>query len=641
MASKKGLPGVAAFSLDEAGLQAEPGQTAAEKKAKRKYTKQEIQRMIVAIAGEEGMDPDLALKVAETESQFNPDAVSPKGAVGVFQLMEAAAAEQGISAEERRDPSKNIRAGVGYLKRMIAKHGGNVELGLASYNAGPGAVDKAGGVPQFTETQKYTKGILDSLKQRTGLATTSAPGAESMQGPQDEAPVQLPYGAVQDVQGQGEEVRVSTFGTPEEALAAEEALDKARSEDEVTASQEGGVKESTDPFVKELIARIMADSPPGEQAKPLSNGMRFAAGIIAATDPDAYVKIVQPELERRNEDARFRTALAETARTKDISALQALVSLGERDEVARQRLDIQREGLEIRKASDAAKAEQKARQLESAEQTVKVFESELNNVAGEMIPLIEQLSGSGDPTHQARGEALARELAGVEGIIRSFSKDPFKVVPETVPLLERQIAALRRSQARAFQAVDAEARAERAVHAKVSQKLTGERTGITVLMSQVAQARKQVEAGVGGLETSFTPNFIPGMGGGERQAQDAMYSDINLSISPDRLGLNLTEGEQRILKGILLSTYDDKGKQLSALSQIEAIYKRRLKEIDSIFRSVGVMGPSPLGYAQEHVGLDDIPEGAEPVGFFGTQNGPQVIRMGPSPYDMYVVEEEY
>ena len=112
---------------------------------------------------------DLVRAVIQAESAFNPRAVSSKGAMGLMQLMPATAAEHGVL--DPFNPAENIRAGVKYLKRLLVSYEGRVELALAAYNAGPGAVKKYGGkVPPYRETQNYVARI-----QSTGTGTVATP----------------------------------------------------------------------------------------------------------------------------------------------------------------------------------------------------------------------------------------------------------------------------------------------------------------------------------------------------------------------------------------------------------------------------------------------------------------------------------
>jgi soluble lytic murein transglycosylase-like protein len=126
-----------------------------------------VASQITSAATSAGVDPNLALAVAQQESGLNQNAVSPTGAIGVFQLMPATAAGLGV---DPTDLTQNIQGGINYLAQMLKQFGGNVSLALAAYNAGPGAVNKYNGVPPYTETQNYVQSILSAL----GLSSTSS-----------------------------------------------------------------------------------------------------------------------------------------------------------------------------------------------------------------------------------------------------------------------------------------------------------------------------------------------------------------------------------------------------------------------------------------------------------------------------------
>ena len=115
----------------------------------------DIDRLIFDTAEREGVDPRFVHAVIWQESRYVADAESHAGAVGLMQLMPAAAERFGC--HDRNDPAENIEAGTKYLSWLLKRFSGNVELALAAYNAGEGSVDKYNGIPPYTETQNYVK----------------------------------------------------------------------------------------------------------------------------------------------------------------------------------------------------------------------------------------------------------------------------------------------------------------------------------------------------------------------------------------------------------------------------------------------------------------------------------------------------
>lgn len=122
-----------------------------------------------------GLDPALVAGVIQTESGFNPRAQSGAGAKGLMQLMDATA--RGLGVSDPFDPVQNVMGGARLLRQLLDRYG-DVRLALAAYNAGPGAVDRYGGVPPYAETQRYVPTVLAAAGRQRELARGSGPAAD-------------------------------------------------------------------------------------------------------------------------------------------------------------------------------------------------------------------------------------------------------------------------------------------------------------------------------------------------------------------------------------------------------------------------------------------------------------------------------
>jgi soluble lytic murein transglycosylase-like protein len=122
-------------------------------------TPEEIDSSIVMAAARHNVDPNLVRAVIKVESNFNSNAVSRKGAMGLMQLMPSTARQ--LKVKNPFDPEQNVDAGVRHLKQLLENYDGDVNLTLAAYNAGSGAVARSAGVPHYAETQNYVRRITN------------------------------------------------------------------------------------------------------------------------------------------------------------------------------------------------------------------------------------------------------------------------------------------------------------------------------------------------------------------------------------------------------------------------------------------------------------------------------------------------
>ena len=140
----------------------------------------EVDDAIEAAARRHNVDANLVRALVRVESNFNPQAVSRKGAIGLMQLMPQTARQ--LNVTNPFDPAQNVDAGVRHLKKLLQDFGGNVKLSLAAYNAGEGAVHHSSGIPNYAETRNYVKRISALYASGDGaqLSALSAPRYQAL-----------------------------------------------------------------------------------------------------------------------------------------------------------------------------------------------------------------------------------------------------------------------------------------------------------------------------------------------------------------------------------------------------------------------------------------------------------------------------
>lgn len=118
------------------------------------------QRIIQEAAERHSVDPALVRAVIQTESHWNPSAISRRGAVGLMQLIPGTAQRYGVT--DVFNPKQNVDAGVRHLRTLLDRYSGNLDMALAAYNAGEGAVDRHRGIPPFRETRNYVQKVTNA-----------------------------------------------------------------------------------------------------------------------------------------------------------------------------------------------------------------------------------------------------------------------------------------------------------------------------------------------------------------------------------------------------------------------------------------------------------------------------------------------
>lgn len=176
------------------------GSTAAEPCAGRRLAPEAVRALVIRIAREENVDPRLAEAIAKAESGFGRHMLSPAGAKGILQLMPETGAAYG--ARDRCDPEANVRAGLRYLRDLLAEFE-HPMLALAAYNAGPGRIYEHRGVPLFPETVRYLARVLNHWQGfDQSLPARRPSGTERSRADRPQPAMPLPSAPVQQAEAQ-------------------------------------------------------------------------------------------------------------------------------------------------------------------------------------------------------------------------------------------------------------------------------------------------------------------------------------------------------------------------------------------------------------------------------------------------------
>jgi soluble lytic murein transglycosylase-like protein len=134
--------------------------------------KTDLSQVVNEISGKYRLDPDLVNSVIKAESEFNPHAISPKGAQGLMQLMPGTASQLGV--RNAFDPQANVDGGTKYLRELLEMYNFDLVKALAAYNAGPQRVERFGGVPPYYETRAYVAKIVRDFNKKKAAQEKAA-----------------------------------------------------------------------------------------------------------------------------------------------------------------------------------------------------------------------------------------------------------------------------------------------------------------------------------------------------------------------------------------------------------------------------------------------------------------------------------
>ena len=153
----------------------------------------ELEKLVDRVAAEHGVESPLVHSVIRAESNYNPNAVSPKGALGIMQLIPSTARRFGVS--NAFDVSENIQGGVKYLRFLLDYYRGDYPKAIAAYNAGEAAVDKYHGVPPYAETRSYVERVAKNLEAARRKPANPSPATATVVNPETPGRIEASVGS--------------------------------------------------------------------------------------------------------------------------------------------------------------------------------------------------------------------------------------------------------------------------------------------------------------------------------------------------------------------------------------------------------------------------------------------------------------